>query len=417
MKVNIARARTADGNLDDAELMWLAEKAQSYKCIVEVGSYLGRSTIALAENTEGQVFCFDNWKGIQEDHLPVDTRENLFDIFKQNINGLLESGKVNPIIVNHEMTDVIDQILFQREIRPDMVFIDGCHEYKRVKSDIEFWLKRLNGKGLLCGHDILWEGVNIAVKELLPSAITVEGTSIWYVDLNKKLTINDGITNNYVQNIGLVVALPFCGRPVVPEWALALATQNYPLNLSRSFCAIGGVATDIARNKAVEYALEKKSNYIWFLDDDVQPPFFALRQLIYSLEQSSDNTMVSTGIYFSKQDPTEPVIYKELGMGAFWKWKVDTKFEVGGCGAGCMVVKTELFRHLKPPYFKTTDNVIVEGTETQNSGTEDLYFCKKVRDAGFKIVADAKVICNHWDVKTMKVYSMPDDSYPNQKDI
>jgi len=224
--------------------------------------------------------------------------------------------------------------------------------------------------------------------------------------------INDGQNNTYDATIGLMIAIPFVGRPVSPEWALALAAQNYPLNVSRSFYVVGGSATDVARNQAVEHALEKKSRYIWFLDDDVQPPFTALRQLIYTLEQCDDKTMVSTGIYFAKINPTEPVIYRGKGQGAFWKWKQNEKFEVDGCGAGCMVVKTELFKHLEKPYFKTIDDKTPGEGIIGNSSTEDLYFCHKVRSAGFKIIADGGIICGHWDIKNMKCYTAPSDSYP-----
>jgi predicted O-methyltransferase YrrM len=414
MKVNTVRANSIEGFMDESEIQWLAEQAQTHKCIIEIGSYLGRSTVALAENTEGRVFCFDNWKGLQEDHLQKDTREGLFDIFKTNVNGLLESGKVIPLITDHSDEYKITRQLMSFDVIPDMVFIDGRHKYENVKHDIQFWLKKLNGKGLICGHDIMWEGVNRAVSELLPQFKQVGDTSLWYVDMDKTDTINTGVDNTYNTTIGLVIAIPFVGRPVSPEWALSLAAQNYPLNLSRSFCAIGGVSTDIARNKAVEYALEKKANYIWFLDDDVQTPYFAVRQLIYTIEQS--DAMVAGGIYFSKSNPSEPLVYRGRGQGAFWKWKTNDIFEVDGLGGGCLLIKTELFKHLEKPYFKTVDDFITEGNNTQNAGTEDIYFCNKVRDAGFKIVADAHVMCTHWDIKTMTPYAIPKDSYPMQKE-
>jgi len=222
--------------------------------------------------------------------------------------------------------------------------------------------------------------------------------------------INDGIDNTYDLTTGLVIAIPVVGRPVSVEWAIALAAQNYPLNLSRSFYVVAGESTDIARNKAVEYALEKKANYIWFLDDDVQVPFFAVRQLIYTLQQS--DAMVVGGIYCSKHLPPEPLVYRGRGQGPFWKWKVEEIFEVDGIGGGCMMVNMEVFKHLEKPYFKTVDKFVTEGSEISNSATEDLYFCNKVRDAGFKILADAHVMCNHWDTKKMIAYKLLEDSYP-----
>jgi cephalosporin hydroxylase len=35
------------------------------------------------------------------------------------------------------------------------VVIDGAHDYKYVKADIEAWLPKVKSGGYLCGHDYL----------------------------------------------------------------------------------------------------------------------------------------------------------------------------------------------------------------------------------------------------------------------
>ncbi len=413
--MNIEQAKCIEGWMEERELEWLAEQASKHNTIVEIGSYLGRSTCALADNTEGRVFAFDDWKGIREKSVTVEMdSKRLFNDFLSNMNGRVESGKVVPLITDHQDTYKITTQLKNFGAVPDMVFIDGCHKYESVHADIKFWLKQLNGKGLLCGHDINWEDVYKAVQTLVPEAQIVDGTSLWCVDLSNEKGINkNGDVASQNPTIGLTIAIPFCGRPVSPEWAMALAIQNYPLNLTRAFYLAGKLETAEARNKAVEYAVQKKSKYIWFLDDDVQPPLFALRQLIYTLESADDDVMVVSGIYFTKNEPTEPVIYRGEGQGAFWKWRVNDKFEIDGCGAGCMLVNTKLFEKLEKPYFKTIDEI---GDKTAYASTEDIYFCNKVKAAGYKILADASVLCNHWNVNTMKYYNLPDDAYPNKKE-
>ena len=49
------------------ELTWLATTAQNCKYILEVGSYLGRSCRALAENTPGYVVSVDPYMGDYHD--------------------------------------------------------------------------------------------------------------------------------------------------------------------------------------------------------------------------------------------------------------------------------------------------------------------------------------------------------------
>ena len=61
--ITIERALQTEGWMEEDELKWLAEQAQLHTNIVELGSYLGRSTIALAENTDGSVIAIEDWYG------------------------------------------------------------------------------------------------------------------------------------------------------------------------------------------------------------------------------------------------------------------------------------------------------------------------------------------------------------------
>lgn len=245
--------------------------------------------------------------------------------------------------------------------------------------------------------------------------------------------------------IGLVLGLPFCGRPVSPEWALALSSLNYPANMNLSISALKGIEVGEARCRIARHALELNAKYLFFLDDDVAPPYFAVRRLIYALEQAPPEFMVAGGIYANKHShPAEPMVFQDDGMGPFWQWKAGESFECQGLGTGCMLIKTEVFRHLPEPWFETV-NVCDEASDVRKiEMTDDLYFCKKVRDAGFKLIADGGVLCLHWDVfscscghpkhahdgskleqpcavqqcdckryvMTGKAYTLPADSYP-----
>jgi len=417
---NITKAELIEGYMTVHELEWLSRQAELHKDIVEIGSYLGRSTRALADNTSGNVFAFDNWKGLQENHLPVDTRKGLFNIFKSNMNGLLETGKVLPLLTDHRDYDKMLKYLESFGVVPDMVFIDGCHEYGSVKDDISFWMKHIQKGGLICGHNLNWEGVNTAVRELLPNYKQVGITSLWsYIvdDTNVEHTkrINDGITASYNKTVGLMMAIPFVGRPVTPEWAISFAQLNYPMNMNRTLMVIGGEVSDKARELAAERSLEVNADYLFFLDDDVQVPTNTVRQLIYRLEQADDDVMIAAGVYVTKDKFCEPIMYKGDSRGAFWKWKQGDIVEVDGVGTGCMMIRTKVLKELSRPWFKVIDNIPDGGMEVAHYVTEDLYFCKKVRSAGFKIIVDTDILCGHWDVKTMKRYDLRDDSHPLQK--
>lgn len=172
---NIERARRIEGWMSEPELLWLAEQAEKHKVIVEIGSYLGRSTRALADNTPGAVYALDDWYGPRDFELTAEQRRLIPLRFCDHMHGLLLT-KVRPVVVDHANLCV--------DIRPDMVFIDGDHEYGNVLRDIQYWKHMLSSGGLLCGHD--WDvfpGVNQAVTELLPGASVAPNTNIWYAEI------------------------------------------------------------------------------------------------------------------------------------------------------------------------------------------------------------------------------------------
>lgn len=169
---DIERAKRIEGWMSEPELLWLAEQAEKHKVIVEIGSYLGRSTRALADNTPGVVYALDDWYGPRDFPLTPEQRKVLASRFCEHMAGVLLT-KVRPVVADHSIARV--------DALPDMVFIDGDHEYEHVKYDIEEWLPQLAPGGLLCGHD--WDvfpGVNRAVQELLPGAQVAPNTNIWF---------------------------------------------------------------------------------------------------------------------------------------------------------------------------------------------------------------------------------------------
>ncbi len=178
MRIELTPALNIDGWMTFPELFWLAKQAKQHKVIAEIGSFLGRSTRALADNTDGIVYAFDDWYGPRGEGDSVfdpQERETFFDRFIRNMNGL--ENRVKPVRVSHSQINP--------DICPDMIFIDGDHSYEGVKRDIELWKRCAAPGALLCGHDITaFSGVARAVEELLPEAQVVPDTDIWFTYLN-----------------------------------------------------------------------------------------------------------------------------------------------------------------------------------------------------------------------------------------
>lgn len=182
--IDISKALEIPGWMSAQELTWLAEQAQTHRAIVEIGSYLGRSTRVLGDHTPGRVVAIDDWKGPRD--IECD-KTNLLKKFFSNVKDLIGADKVLYLKRDHgdfpldilAYAKLVDMVDYQGI---DMVFIDGDHEYENVKRDIIFWKNTIAPYGVLCGHDFHYcSGVRQAVEELLPSYSLVPGTDIWRV--------------------------------------------------------------------------------------------------------------------------------------------------------------------------------------------------------------------------------------------
>lgn len=176
--VKLDKALDIMGWMEPEELSWLAFEAARHSVVIEVGSYLGRSSRALGDNCAGTVYCVDHWNGPKEFE-PQDQPfppPLLYEMFLANTKSLRDSGRLIPI--RGESLEVANG---WSGPLADMVFIDASHDLQSVSDDIKAWSKVLKHGGLLCGHDAHWPGVSEARMILLPQHMTGIG-SIWAVD-------------------------------------------------------------------------------------------------------------------------------------------------------------------------------------------------------------------------------------------
>ncbi len=171
-------AEKVEGWMGTTELAWLASKAQQANTIIEVGSWKGRSTKAIAFTCPGTVYAVDDFSGgvNPADTLAVQVRiygSNYFaEEFKRIMAAELQAQKV--VLVRKPFKDAVSALP-----QADMIFIDGDHSFESVAQDIENAKKLLKPGGLLCGHDMNLPGVVQAVTNLVPGFKYGPG-SIWY---------------------------------------------------------------------------------------------------------------------------------------------------------------------------------------------------------------------------------------------
>jgi len=212
---------------------------------------------------------------------------------------------------------------------------------------------------------------------------------------------------------GILIAIPTLGRPVNLDWALAFKALNPPINYNVNFSIIKGQEVADAREAFSKQAIAVDAKYLFFIGDDVIIPPHALRQLIFRLENDSSIGVVG-GVYCSKTDIPYPLIFKDNGRGAYWDWKIGEFFDCTGIGMDCTLIRVDCLRKLSSPFFKTVDgDRYLDGINSAESWTEDLFFCKKVlEETDFRIMVDTSVICEHFDIYSGKSYNLPKGSLP-----
>lgn len=205
--VDIGKAQSCDGYMSDEELLWLAKQATSSNIVIEVGSWHGRSSRALADNLQdgGKLYCVDTWKGsiVEQDtnHASAKLNEgdHAFMEFCDNLADHIASGRVVPI----RMSSKNAATWFKKQgIKAKLIFIDAGHTYAEVKEDIELWWDVTKEGGILSGHDYnytdgMWAGVTKAVDEAIPFANQIDGGNIWWTNV-----VNGGpLTKGSIQKV------------------------------------------------------------------------------------------------------------------------------------------------------------------------------------------------------------------------
>ena len=198
----------------------------------------------------------------------------------------------------------------------------------------------------------------------------------------------------------VVIGIPTLGMVDI-DFAMNLFATTLPVNCSPHFYVVRGKPVDEACNMIVQEALRVDAEYVFFREDDVLIPPGAMEHLL------ARDVDVCSGVAFSKQAPPFPIVLKTYGGGAYTDWYADIgqMVEVAGCGVACTLIKTEVFRKVEPPWFKTISipETLEDGLEVARM-TQDLYFMRKAILADFRIWVDTGVLCGHKDVETGTLY-------------
>ena len=153
------------------------------KLIFEVGTWLGASAIHMAKiikenNLDCKIICIDTWLGAlemldnfndQSTYQSLDKYYGFPSVYYQFLANVCKMD-CQDIILPFATTSVIAaRFLTRRNIKADLIYIDGSHDYIDVKMDIIHYAPIVSENGLLFGDDYNGghPGVKLAVDEFV----------------------------------------------------------------------------------------------------------------------------------------------------------------------------------------------------------------------------------------------------------
>ena len=149
--------------------------------IIEVGTWKGKSACVMAQILktfpdlrDSKVLCIDTWLGATEfwrDHSSEKRYKSLGrkagypQVYYQFLANVVKTGNADSIIPFPQTSSNAFRLLKERNVKADLIYIDGSHEFEDVLADLAKYSELLTDDGIIFGDDYCeyWPGVKQAV--------------------------------------------------------------------------------------------------------------------------------------------------------------------------------------------------------------------------------------------------------------
>ena len=149
-----------------------------------------------------------------------------------------------------------------------------------------------------------------------------------------------------------------------------------------------------ARNTIAQNAVKMGFDRVMWFDSDVTFPADTIERLIRDM----DGRDYVSGLYVMRNGTNKPVIYSDIqykvdgetvttGGIMMTDYPKDSLFEVAGSGFGCVMTSGRLLKEMVDRYGAPFTPLIGLG--------EDLSFCIRAKQAGYKMYCDSRIRCGH----------------------
>jgi len=184
----------------------------------------------------------------------------------------------------------------------------------------------------------------------------------------------------------ILLAIPTLGS--LHERTSAAATV-ISRRLDVDYITVTGRPVDYVRNGILRMFLSKDFTHLMLLDSDVEPPLDCIERLLaldVPLATGCYPVMMHQGLRWALANKDADQHYRLLA-----RLESDSQpFEVDAGGAGCILIRRDVFDKVAWPWFKWVENE--DGSQT----SEDIYFFQKCNEVGLRMMVEPTVICNHF---------------------
>lgn len=172
--------------------------------------------------------------------------------------------------------------------------------------------------------------------------------------------------------IKLAIAIPNTGTiKAQTAFALCRMLKDFPYDYDVLFHE--GSMLHVMRERLMQKALDLKCTHLLFVDSDMSFEKDAVTRL---LKRKKEVIGVS---YNKRKLPVETTIQGPA------KWPNTTITSADSVGTGFMLIDLKIIKDLKKPWFFWG----------QNGESEDFWFCRLAREAGFKVWVDLTIPVGH----------------------
>lgn len=147
-----------------------------------------------------------------------------------------------------------------------------------------------------------------------------------------------------------------------------------------------------SRNELARQALKMGADYVMWFDSDMQFQPDTLKRML-SIMEANDLDILS-GVYYRRVPPYTPVLFEKLEMDSNQHCEhlnmakvPDGLFEVEAIGFGCVLMTTSVLLDVIAKFKDAFSPIGRVG--------EDLSFCIRARECGYKIYADSSIQLGH----------------------